>query len=94
MSVTLFQDNPSPVAVVVTGDDGRMRRVDVGETLEAVQAHVGKPIFEAPLEQWGTLTADVKVLLYPAGRHFKIHTALVFSEGKLAVIGCYEESKS
>ena len=94
MSVTLFQENPSPVAIVVAGDDGRMRRVDVGESLDAIRPHIGEPIYEAPLEQWGTLTANVRVMLFPAGQKFKINTALVFSEGKLAVIGRFEESKS
>lgn len=74
--------SPSPIGMVLETEPRQMIRL--GETLDSMKAYIGEPVDKGTANEWGTLTGAINIYCYEGGGVFKVRTALVFVDGKLA----------
>ena len=78
----ISERSPSPVGMVLQTEPLRMIRL--GDTLDSIKPYIGKPVGKGTANEWRTLTGAIEIYCYEGSGVFKMRTALVFVDGKLA----------
>ena len=66
--------------------------IRVGDTLASMKPYIGEPVGMGSANEWGTITGAIEFYCYEGGGVFKVRTALVFVDGKLAAFADWTAS--